>query len=278
MESFPDTAVIIVTGVDDRKTAIDALQLGAYGYLIKPFDRNEVAINVANALERRRLNLMSREYEEHLERELRERTLDIRRREEEIILRLVSASEYRDEKTGAHNRRIALYSAALARVLGWDAGKVEDLRIAALMHDIGKIGIQDEILFKPSRVSAAEYEILKGHTRIGAGILEKSEIPLLKTARDIALSHHEKWDGSGYPAGLAEEAIPVPARIVAVVDVYDAITNGRPYKSAVPEDDAIAIMRSESGKAFDPEILECFLQNLHVFRTIQQQVLSVGSA
>ncbi len=190
-ERYPDVAVIMVTAVDDRNTAIRALELGAYGYVIKPFEQNEVIINVANALERRRLVLESRKYQQRLEEEVRERTADIRRREEEIALRLVAAAEYRDESTGAHIRRIGLYSAALAEAAGWQKQLVDDIRVAATMHDIGKIGVPDHILLKPGKLTPEEFEVVKKHPEIGAGILEGSKAPLLRLAEEIPLSHHE---------------------------------------------------------------------------------------
>ncbi|MBI5556382.1 MAG: response regulator [Deltaproteobacteria bacterium] len=267
-EVYPDTAVIMATAVDDRKTAVNTLQLGAFGYVIKPFDRNEFIINVVNALERRRLTIASKEYEHRLEQEVRDRTRDIRRREEEIALRLISASGYRDEETGEHIKRLGLYSAAMAEALGWEQEIIDYLRIAAPMHDVGKIGIPDEVLRKPGKLSADEFQIIKGHSEIGERILGGSSIPLLQLAASIALSHHEKWDGSGYPQGLRGEAIPAAARIVAVADVYDALSNDRVYRAAMPEEKVLQIMNEGKGSHFDPEIHACFYNILPVFREI----------
>jgi putative two-component system response regulator len=272
-ERYPDVAVIMATAVDDRDTAIRALELGAYGYVIKPLDQNEVIINVANALERRRLVLESQQYQQRLEEEVRERTSDIRHREEEIALRLVAAAEYRDESTGAHIRRIGLYSAVLAEASGWDRQLVDDIRVAATMHDIGKIGVPDHILLKPGKLTLEEFEVVRKHPEIGAGILEGSKAPLLQLAREIALSHHEKWDGSGYPRGLAGEAIPQSGRVVAIVDAYDALVHNRVYRPAVPENKALAIMAEDQGKHFDPKLFEYFLSALPSFHNIEEQVL-----
>ncbi len=273
-ERHPDVAVIMVTGVDDRTTAIESLRLGAYGYVIKPLDENDLIINVTNALERRRLALQARQYQEFLEEEVRARTADIRQREEEIALRLVSAAESRDKATGDHIRRIGLYSASLAKALGWKQQRVDDIRVAATMHDIGKIGISDGLMLKPDKYTAEEFEVVKKHTEIGAAILGGSDIPLLQMAEEIALYHHEKWNGSGYPRGLAGEEIPESARLVAIVDAYDAIKEPRIYDPARSEEEALAMMIEERGTHFDPRILDCFARILPEIRPIPHQVIS----
>jgi putative two-component system response regulator len=269
---FPEVAVILVTGVDDRKTAIMTLELGAYGYVIKPFDRNEILINVANALERRRLTLLSQEYEHSLEREVREKTREVREREEEIVLRLISASGYRDDETGSHIRRIGLYSSVIAKDLGWNVESVTDMRLAAAMHDVGKIGILDSILLKPGKLTSEEFEVMKTHTTIGARLLGDSNIPLLRLAKEIALTHHEKWDGSGYPRGLSGSDIPESGRVVAIADVYDALIMNRVYRPAIPEPDALAMMASSRGKHFDPRMFDHFVSLLPEMRRIRQAV------
>ena len=273
-----DVAVIMVTAVDDRSTAIRALELGAYGYLIKPFDKNEVIINVVNALARRRLTLESRDYGRRLEEQVRERTADVHRSQAEIILRLMSASEYRDDETGAHIRRIGLYVAAMAEKMDWKRSDVDAIRLAAPMHDLGKIGVKDSILLKPGKLTAEEFEIVKTHSAIGARILSGTDIPLLTIARDVALLHHEKWDGSGYPNGVAGKAIPECARLVAIADVYDALVNDRVYRPAFPEEKAIAIMTEERGRHFDPEIFDLFLSVLPELRHIREIVGYAGTA
>lgn len=269
---FPKVAVLMVTGMGDRQTAIQTLQAGAFGYIVKPFDQNEILINVASALERRRLVLQSEDYQHRLEEEVQERTAEIRQREEELAYRLVAASEWRDNETGAHIRRIGLYSATLAEEMGWSKTDVDDIRVAASMHDIGKIGVPDAILLKPGKLTTEEFEIIKQHTQIGAAMLENSGIPLLQTAREIAMRHHERFDGKGYPDGMAGEDIPLPARIVAVVDVYDALVHERVYKKAIPEDEAIQIMQAENGAHFDPVVFDAFLRRLPDIRRIRLQV------
>lgn len=278
-EAFPDVAVIMATAVDDRATATEALKLGAYGYLIKPFDRNDVLISVENALERRRLSLLSQAYERQLEAEVEARTREVRHtarqvrlREEEIVFRLLSSMGWRDHETGAHARRIGLYSAAIAEEIGWDESSTGLIRLAAPMHDLGKIGISDRILCKPGKLDQDEFDRMKEHTIIGARILEASEVELLQMAGEIALSHHERWDGQGYPQRLPGYAIPESGRIVAVADVYDALVHNRVYKPAFPEEMAVAIMTAERGRHFDPRILDCFLRLLPEMRRIRETV------
>lgn len=271
-KQYPDTAVLMATAISNRETAVRALQMGAYGYSIKPFDRNEMLIDVANALERRRVTLRMREYERDLERKVRERTAQVRQREEQIVMRLLSASEYRDDETGAHIRRIGLYTALIAEELGWDPQSVDDMRLAAPMHDVGKIGIPDSILRKPGGLTPAEFELMKTHTVIGAKILDNPDVPLLRMAKEIALSHHEQWDGSGYPNGLAGEAIPETGRITAVADVYDALVYDRVYRPAFPEEEALAILRDGRGSHFDPRMLDCFFRLLPQIRRIREEV------
>ena len=276
-QSLPDTAVIMLTGVDDRPTAIYALQLGAYGYIVKPFEANELAINVANALERRRLLISSRFYEQNLGRKVAERTAEVRATQEEITLRLVAAAEHRDEETGAHVKRIGLYASAIVAQLGWKGRALENMRLAAPMHDIGKIGIPDAVLRKPGKLTAEEFEIIKTHTVIGANILAGATASLLRMAGEIALSHHEKWDGSGYPHGLAGEAIPLSARTVAVADVYDAMTHDRIYRPAIPEAQTLEVMRAGRGKHFAPAVFDAFLEVLSQFRKIHEEISDGGN-
>lgn len=271
-KSHPDIAFIMLTAVDDHRTAVRALELGAFGFIIKPFEANELFINVTNSLRRRELEMERNQYEEHLEDEVRERTAEIRATQEEVIIRLVTASGCRDEETGEHIRRMGEYASILAQALGWDAKEVDEMRLAASMHDVGKIGVADAILRKPGKLTAEEFEQMKEHTRIGAHILEGSPIMLLKLAHDIALYHHEKWNGRGYPLGLRGEAIPLCARIVAVCDVYDALVSDRVYRPALPEAKALAIVKEGRGEHFDPQILDLFLELLPQFHAIREKI------
>ena len=270
-QSRPDVAVLMVTAVDDRETATRALRMGAYGYLIKPFDEDEVLISVANALERRRLVLESKAYEQRLEETVREQTSEIRESREEIALRLIAAQEYRHDETGAHVRRMGLYAEALARAMNHTEESAELLRLAAPMHDVGKIGIPDAILLKPGDLSPDEWGTMKTHAEIGGRILEGTNVPMLQAAAQIAVAHHEKWDGSGYPEGLAGDDIPETARIVAVTDVYDALMANRVYRPALPEAEALDIMAKGRNQHFDPEILDRFMGILPGIRRIRSE-------
>jgi len=266
---FPDLAVLMATGVDDRETGVSAIEKGAYGYLVKPFGENELLIHAANALERRGLTMANKSYTRRLQQEVRRLTEEVRRQEEQIVACVVSASEAGDESTNQHNRRIGLYSAKLAEELRWDEPAVDEIRVAALMHDIGKSRVPDTILLKPGRLSPQEFEVVKTHTDIGASMLSHAEAPLLHTARDIALSHHERWDGSGYPKGLAGEAIPLCARLVGLADVYDALVTPRVYKPPVSHQEAVDVMARETRRHFDPKVLNSFLRVSPEFRQIR---------
>ncbi len=196
-----------------------------------------------------------------LEQEVRKRTADIRAREEEIALRLICAADSRDDgETGSHIRRLGLYSELMAKHLDWRQDKIDEIRIAAPMHDIGKIGIPDSILKKPGKLTAEEYELMKTHAEIGAKILSNSQSELVKMAREIALGHHERWDGTGYPKGLKGKQIPISARIVAIADVFDALIHKRVYKKEMSIDEAIKIMQQGRGSHFDPKLFDLFIE------------------
>ncbi len=183
-------------------------------------------------------------------------------REEEIVFRLMAALGVRSDESTHHVRRVGLNAALLAKHLGWTPDAIADIRLAASLHDIGEMGVPDSILLKPGKLSVEEFALIKKHTEIGAGLLEGSTATMLRMARDIALWHHEKWDGTGYPQGLAGTEIPEAARIVAVVDVYDVLVSERVYRPPLPEDEAYSIMLANRGKYFEPRILDCFLRLL----------------
>ena len=210
--------------------------------------------------------------EEVLEREVMRRTQALRQREEEIAMRLLAAAGTRDGETGGHVRRIGLYASAIGEALGWSAARAADIRVAAPMHDIGKIGIPDAILLKPGHLTRDEYEIMKQHTVIGANMLAGSAIELVEMGREIALCHHEKWDGGGYPNGLSGEDIPITARIVSIVDVYDAMVNRRVYKEPIPEIDVLKSMALAAGHDFDPKLFEVFVSILPTIRAIRDSM------
>jgi putative two-component system response regulator len=270
--SFPDTEVIMLTALRQAETAITALTRGASAYLIKPIAPDELLVQVEKALDHRHLVIDKRLYTKQLEARVREQTLAIRHAHEETIHRLVTASMYRDAKTGAHIRRVGMYAAVMAEALGWAGDDVELIRMAAPMHDIGKIGIPDAILQKPGPLTPEEFEIMKHHTVIGAELLAGSKSPVLELGRTIALNHHERWDGGGYPNGLAAEDIPESSRIVAIVDVYDALTHDRVYRPAFPEHEAIEIMENGHGTHFDPGLLRLFLAVLPEMRRIGREM------
>jgi HD-GYP domain-containing protein (c-di-GMP phosphodiesterase class II) len=209
--------------------------------------------------------------EEALEREVMRRTAAVRQREEEIAIRLLAAAGTRDEETGSHVRRIGLFSAALGTALGWDAVRTADIRVAAPMHDIGKIGVPDAILQKPGALTEEEWIVMRGHTRTGAQILAGSKVPFIQMAAEISVGHHEKWDGSGYPSGKQGEQIPIEARITALVDVFDALSSKRHYKEAWPDAEVESFLREKRGSHFDPQLCDLFLANLGRFQEILRQ-------
>ncbi len=270
-KTYPDTAVLMMSAMGEGATAIQALTHGAWGYLIKPVEREELVFQVNRILERRQLLQQRQNYTRDLEEKVREQTLEIRRAHEETIHRLVTASLCRDEETGMHIRRTGLLSEALARAAGWSTADADVIRLAAPMHDVGKIGIPDAILQKPGKLTPDEFDVMKTHTTIGAKMLAGSNSAILMMAQQIALSHHERWDGTGYPQGLSGQAIPEAARILSIVDVYDALSHDRVYRPAMPEDEVLTIMQSETGTQFDAALLATFLAHFDEMRAIVQE-------
>lgn len=269
--SYPNTEVVMITDLSDTKAAIEALTRGACGYLIKPIDREQVVFQVVKALERRQLMLEKGQYTHQLETRVRQQTLQVRQAHEETILRLSSASMFRDEETGEHLRRVGLSSELMANTLSWSPIEVEKIRMAAPMHDVGNIGIPDAILKKPGKLTDKEFEVMKTHTTIGAQMLDGSESQMLQMAQEIALAHHERWDAAGYPHGLAGPDIPESARIVAIVDVYDALRHDRVYRPAMPEEQVLKIISKGCGRHFDPDLLSDFFSVLPEMRRIAEE-------
>ena len=266
---MPDIAIVMVSSVDNAETAMECLRQGAYGYVLKPFKTNDILIAVANGLRRRMLELEYQDRELLLAHRVAEQTLVIRASREEVALRLISASEHRDHETGAHVRRIGLYAAWMARILGWDEDRVESIQAAAPMHDIGKIGVPDRILQKEGALTEAEWAVMKTQTTRGATILKDSTVPFIQMGARIADCHHERWDGTGYPRGLKAEAIPVEARVTCLLDVYDALSSRRVYKRAWPEEEVLGYLRGQAGKLFDPQLIGPFFEHLAEFRGIR---------
>jgi putative two-component system response regulator len=233
-----------------------ALELGAKDFLNKPFDVTEVLLRINNLLETRFLYRELQNHNHTLEVKVAERTHDLEEAQIEMLERLALASESRDDDTGEHTRRVGGLSAALARLAGWPEEELDVLRRAAMLHDIGKIGIPDRVLLKPGKLTNEEFDLIKTHTALGARILAGSRFRILQLAEEIASYHHEKWNGAGY-LGLKGESIPPVARIVAVADVFDVLTHSRPYKNAWPMEKALELMVRERGKHFDPHFVDC---------------------
>ncbi len=271
VKRYPDLAVIMVTGVDDRETAIETLHMGAYGYVTKPFQSNELIINIANALRRRHLEIDNRRHREELEHLIEERTAELFKSREESIHILSKAAEFRDNETAKHTIRMGHYSELLARLCGLPDSLCRKLKIAAPLHDVGKIGISDTILLKPGKLTEEEFDIMKTHCEIGYRILSESTSDILMVGAEIALNHHEKFNGRGYPRGLAGQEIPISGRIGAICDVFDALTTERPYKDAISPEEAMTIMRDGRGNHFDPDLFDRFSENFHLFVEIRSR-------
>lgn len=254
--------IIILTAQHGKDYLLKALAKGARDFITKPFDRNELVMRVRNLLEAHLAHRLMHDRKKVLEDMVNARTAELRRTQLEVVRRLGMAAEYRDEETGNHILRMSNTCALLARAAGWDEAGCELILHASPMHDIGKIGIPDAILLKPGRFEPHEWEIMKTHASIGARLLEGDDSNLMRMAREIALTHHEKWDGSGYPNGLAGKAIPQAGRIAALADVFDALTSERPYKKAWSVDDAVDLIRENRGKHFDPALVDIFLEQL----------------
>jgi putative two-component system response regulator len=271
-----DIAVVMVTGMDDPALADAALELGAYGYVVKPFRASELTIAVANALRRRRLEIENRAHRGHLEQIVLERTSalrdavaglerteeELRRSREETIHRLARAAEFRSEETGRHIERVGRYCAMLAERLGLPRDRCELLRLASPLHDIGKIAIPDRLLLKPGALTDEERRQMQEHAELGYQMLAGSDHELLELAALVALTHHERPDGLGYPRGLAGDEIPLEGRITAVADVFDALTSDRVYRPALTSEAALRLLREGRATQFDARVLDAFVDSL----------------
>jgi putative two-component system response regulator len=255
---YPEIPVLMVTANHETELRHQALQIGVTDFLNKPLDNVEFLARAKNMLALRQSHKNLADRAAWLAEEVRKATEQILEREQETIFCLARAAEYRDPETGAHIQRMAHYSKQIARVLGLPLDQQELLLEAAPMHDIGKVGTPDMILLKPGKLTDAEFSIMKQHAVIGYEVLNTSSSPLLKVAAQIALTHHEKFDGSGYPNGAKGNDIPLFGRIVAVADVFDALTSERPYKAAWSMEQASKLLRDGAGKHFDPACVEAF--------------------
>jgi len=258
-ETFRLVPIIMVTSDADPKVRLDAIGAGATDFINKPFDRTEMLARVRNLLALRKAQIDLADRAQWLAREVDRATRHLIEREEEVIWRLARAIEYRDGDTGEHVSRVALISRLLAEGMGLSAERCRIIYLAAPLHDIGKIAIPDAILGKPGRLDPVELAKMREHVTIGARILERGSSDLIRTAETIALGHHERWDGTGYPHRVAGAAIPIEARIVAIADVFDALCSERPYKAAWPADKAYAEIIALAGTHFDPACVEAFV-------------------
>jgi putative two-component system response regulator len=257
--------VIMITGLRDVDDKVTAFQAGADDFLTKPFERVELQARIASLLKVKAYNEQTRRYQKELEAEVEKRTRQLqethgrlRASSLEMVYRLSRAAEFRDEDTGAHLKRMSHYATAVARRMGLGERTVDAILWAAPMHDVGKIGIPDSILLKPAKLDAREMEIMRLHTTIGAQLLHGSTEGFLKLGEVIALTHHERWDGKGYPRGLSGRAVPLVGYITAVADVFDALTSKRPYKEPFAEDKAFSIIREGRELYFHPEVTDAF--------------------
>jgi putative two-component system response regulator len=297
----PDTPVIVISGTGIIADVVEALRLGAWDYILKPIEDMSVLLHAVNkALERSRLIRENREYSQQLEEKVKIRTAQLEAANRElwenqlqVIRKLGKAAEYKDNETGRHVIRVSLYCGILAEALGLPPETIDLLHLCSPMHDLGKIGIPDNILQKPGPLDPSEWEMMKEHsgigkdmlqplsaedidlyrkhTRIGEDILSGTDSTLLEMARKIAAYHHEHWDGSGYPYGLKGEEIPIEARIVTVADIYDALSSQRAYKEPFPEEKCQQTIRSFSGTLLDPAIVEVFFQNIDQILKIKEE-------
>jgi len=262
--AHPRSVFLIATGVDDIRTGIEAMKQGAYDYLMKPFQLDAVAVSVERALERKRLELEVQNYRENLEHLIEERTRQLKtamgrieHTYDETLEALAAALDLRDNETAGHSRRVTRYSLEIGKAMGSSGEELKQIARGAHLHDIGKIGIPDAVLLKPAKLTAEEWQTMKSHARIGYDLV--SRIAFLAPAAEIVLTHQERYDGTGYPQGLAGEQIPLGARIFAVADTLDAMTSDRPYRKALPFSAAREEIIRESGRQFDPEVVKVFL-------------------
>ena len=277
-----DADVIVMTGFTDDYNYESVIMAGASDFVQKPLSFKELSIRLKRVLRMRYLLLerdnINRQLKENYEQlvnysnQLESAHQELKYAYLDTINRLVAATEYKDEDTGDHIVRISRYCTLIAQKMGLPDETVELIQYASPMHDIGKIGIPDHILLKPDRLTKEEFDIVKNHTTIGAAILEAARSEVLQMSREIALTHHEKYNGRGYPQGLSGSNIPVSGRIVAIADTFDALTSRRPYKEPYPIDVAVDIILSEKGAHFDPEIADVFLENIEEIREIRNTI------
>ena len=255
--------ILMLTGDSSVAAKQRALSLGAMDFVTKPFDVSEVLLRINNLLVPRFMHLELAGYAQGLEQQVHERTRALEESRLEVLERLALAAEFRDDETGQHTRRVGRLASMLAERIGVGSADVEVLTRVAPLHDIGKIGVPDQILLKPGKLTPDEFHQMKRHASIGAQILSGGRSTLIQVAADIAHHHHERWDGSGYPAGLKGDSISLPARIVAMADVFDALSHQRPYRDAWPLPEVLAEIQRQAGSHFDPNLVSAFMQLPH---------------
>lgn len=263
--------ILVLTQLDNKDLRYLALESGAKDFLNKPYDRVEVLVRVRNIIEVHMLHHRVRDQNRVLEEKIRKRTKELLDTQLEMVQRLARVSEYRDRDTGMHIIRMSNYAAALSTQVGFNKEESEMVMIASSLHDIGKVAIPDSILLKPAKLSAEEWNVMKTHVDIGARLLAGSDSKIMKMAHEIVLTHHERWDGSGYPKGLKGEEIPVVGRICGLCDSFDALTNARPYKEAYPFDKGVQEIKEGSGIMFDPQLVEHFIAILPEIGQIKEK-------
>jgi two-component system response regulator RpfG len=269
MPSCQDIPIMMITVVSEKSVRYDALEAGATAFLTRPIDQIECRTSCRNLLKLHEQQSIIQDRADWLARQVEVATQQIASRERETLLRLAKAGEYRDEETGNHVIRMAKYSRQIAEALGLSEKECDEIEYAAPMHDIGKIGIQDAILLKPGKFDQDEWVTMQQHTLIGHSILSNSQSRYIQTGSIIALNHHERFDGAGYPNGISGKDIPLVARIVAVADVYDALVSSRPYKKGWDVKDAQDYLHKQAGSQFDPICVEAFFERLDKITSIQ---------
>lgn len=282
---YLDLPIMMVTGLDTRQDRLRAVAVGINDFIPKPVEASELHLRAGSLLRLKQAHDQIRRHKTELEQAVEKRTLDLRAAMDGVVAaqrqtheahldtirRLVLAAEYKDRDTGAHIERMGRYSEVLAKGCQLAPRAIEVIRNASPMHDVGKLGIPDAILLKSSQLDPDEWEIMKQHTVIGVKILHGSQSPVLQAGEIIALSHHERWDGTGYPNAIGGREIPVQARICAVADVFDALTSNRHYRDALPNQTVYEMIESQKERHFDPDIVTAFFENLEEIETIQRE-------